>query len=235
MVGIAEGTFTSWLNSDVPFLSWLPLVAKLKGSETGKLRKATTDVSAHFSAIVVIHPLKCSTCKTTPLLGLRYSCAKCPKYLQCQRCFLTGRTSHSHKLSHSLREYCSLLSKQDAFRMVLHGLCGWVFCAKRPNDFYSMVKPCRHFANEGLKPFMVVDIEPLSSPETQLQGVIRQLESQNRELQQMLIFGRQGDKEMRTYLEEYRLSMAGNIQKLKKLKVCSCGTLKHQKSAYLYI
>lgn len=62
-------------------------------------------------------------------------------------------------------------------------------------------------------------MEPLSSPEAQLQGVIRQLESQNRELQQMLIFGTHSDKQMRKYLEEYRLFMAGNIQKLKTLKV----------------
>uniref|UniRef100_A0AAR5PUD5 Dystrophin n=1 Tax=Dendroctonus ponderosae TaxID=77166 RepID=A0AAR5PUD5_DENPD len=204
LVGIAECTFMSWLNSDIPFLSWLPLVAKLKNSET------------------VIHPLKCSTCKTTPLLGLRYSCAKCPKYLQCQRCFLTGRTSHSHKASHSLREYCTVLSKKDACRMVFHGLYGWLFCAKKPNSFYSAVKPNRHFANGGCKLMsaaQLCDIEPLSSPETQLQGVIRQLESQNRELQQMLIFGHHNDKEMRKYLEEYRLFMAGNIQKLKMLKM----------------
>ncbi|XP_019764421.2 dystrophin isoform X1 [Dendroctonus ponderosae] len=204
LVGIAECTFMSWLNSDIPFLSWLPLVAKLKNSET------------------VIHPLKCSTCKTTPLLGLRYSCAKCPKYLQCQRCFLTGRTSHSHKASHSLREYCTVLSKKDACRMVFHGLYGWLFCAKKPNSFYSAVKPSRHFANGGCKLMsaaQLCDIDPLSSPETQLQGVIRQLESQNRELQQMLIFGHHNDKEMRKYLEEYRLFMAGNIQKLKMLKM----------------
>lgn len=80
----------------------------------------------------------------------------------------------------------------------------------------------RQLANENIKPFHppepIIDIEPLSTPEVQLQNVIRQLESQNRELQQLLIFGNHGDKEMRKYLEEYRLFMAGNIQKLKTLK-----------------
>jgi len=52
----------------------------------------------------------------------------------------------------------------------------------------------------------------------QLQVVIRQLELQNRELQQMVVFNNSNDKEMKKYLEEHRLHVATQIQKLKILK-----------------
>lgn len=66
---------------------------------------------------------------------------------------------------------------------------------------------------------ILCDIEPLSSPQSQLQVIIRQLEMQNRELQQILLLGSHNDKDIRRYLEEHRIHVAAQIQKLKILKV----------------
>ncbi|ENN74668.1 hypothetical protein YQE_08785, partial [Dendroctonus ponderosae] len=180
LVGIAECTFMSWLNSDIPFLSWLPLVAKLKNSETGKSYR--NDPPAQVLYMQNNAPFRAA-------LQLR----KVPKV-----------PSMPAVLPH--RAHKPLAQSIPLFEGILHGI----------------IQEGMHFANGGCKLMsaaQLCDIEPLSSPETQLQGVIRQLESQNRELQQMLIFGHHNDKEMRKYLEEYRLFMAGNIQKLKMLKM----------------
>ncbi|XP_066245861.1 dystrophin-like [Euwallacea similis] len=199
LIGVTQTHFIAWLNTEVPFLSFLPLIYRLKAAET------------------VISSVKCTTCKTRPLLGLRYHCNKCPKYRQCQRCFLTGRVSHSHKLSHALREY----GAQGKSQVYLSKIC-LLFCSKRPGQCYSIVRPSRQFANENFKPYHssdpMYDVEPLSPPEAQLQSIIRQLEAQNRDLQQLLVFGTRTDKEMVKYLEDYRIFMAQNIQKLKNLK-----------------
>ncbi|KAL1512645.1 hypothetical protein ABEB36_002204 [Hypothenemus hampei] len=204
-VGVPEQTFTTWLNSEVPFLCWIPYVLKLRLSETA------------------IKTIKCITCHTKPLLGLWYRCTKCPKYTQCQRCFFTGRMNMSHKLTHVLKEYSPVPSKQNSLsdKTYLNKFCN-LFNMGRKKEIYTTVKPCRQFTNETMKKCSSVEpfcnIEPLSTPEMQLQGVIRHLESQNRELQQILTFGNHNEKEIRTYLEEYRVFMAGNIQKLKILK-----------------
>lgn len=42
---------------------------------------------------------------------------------------------------------------------------------------------------------------------------------QNRELQQILLLGTHNDKDIRRYLEEHRIHVAAQIQKLKILKV----------------
>ncbi|CAG9765908.1 unnamed protein product [Ceutorhynchus assimilis] len=208
LVGITENNFLCWFDLDIPFLSWMPLILKLKSAET------------------IIHSTKCTTCNTRPILGLRYRCVKCLRYTQCQRCFLTGRISHSHKLSHSLREYhgASANKGNNGFMSKITG----VFCPKYADRNYSIVKPARQMGVENIKHHssdVLCEVLPLSAPEIQLQTVIRQLESQNRELQQMLIFGNYNEKDLRKYLEEYRYFMAGNIKKLKFLKV---GTILNQ-------
>lgn len=58
-----------------------------------------------------------------------------------------------------------------------------------------------------------------TSPHSQLQMIIGQLEVQNSQLQQVLQSGRKSEKEMKRYLEEHRLHVATQIQKLKVLKV----------------
>lgn len=65
---------------------------------------------------------------------------------------------------------------------------------------------------------MLCDIVPLSSPQAQLHVIIKQLELQNKELQLML-YRSCSNKEITTYLEEHRLHIASQIQKLKILRV----------------
>ncbi|KAB7507951.1 Dystrotelin [Armadillidium nasatum] len=57
-------------------------------------------------AELVCHDVKCSTCKEKPIIGMRYQCLRCLGYNLCQDCFLHGRNSKNHKLSHPLLEYC---------------------------------------------------------------------------------------------------------------------------------
>ncbi|KAF7279931.1 hypothetical protein GWI33_006601 [Rhynchophorus ferrugineus] len=203
LVGINESNFISWLETKPSFLAWIPNIFKLKHGET------------------VMHSVKCTTCKTKPLMGLKYTCIKCSKYNQCQRCFLTGRISHSHKLSHSVREYFTGPEKsRDKSNNFFKKICG-IFCSNSSNTHFSVIKPTSSLVRDiksHHQSTSSLDVEPLSSPQMQLQGVIKQLESQNRELQQMLIFGNYGDKEIRKYLEEYRIFMGENIKRLKILK-----------------
>lgn len=65
---------------------------------------------------------------------------------------------------------------------------------------------------------VLCDIEPLSSPQSQLQVIIRQLEIQNKELQ-VLLLGGHSNKDVNRYLEEHRIHIAAQIDRLKVLKV----------------
>ncbi|XP_030766334.1 dystrophin-like [Sitophilus oryzae] len=202
LVGITESSFVTWLESEPALLAWIPQIYKLKFAET------------------IMHAVKCTTCKTKPLMGLKYSCVKCSRYIQCQRCFLTGRISHSHKLSHSVREYYGeSVNNKEKSNDLIKIFCG-LFCSNSSVAHSVVINPtsCVMKDIKLYQSSISMDIEPLSSPQTQLQSVIRQLESQNRELQQMLIFGNYNDKEIKKYLEEYRIFMAENIKKLKVLK-----------------
>ncbi|KAJ8963450.1 hypothetical protein NQ318_018932 [Aromia moschata] len=168
----------------------------------------------------VIHSVKCTTCKTNPLMGLRYKCTKCSRYTQCQRCFFTGRTSHSHKLTHSMREYCTQANEYGyAF---IKTICGLLHCSQKFNNSTVVeTRPLcsdKNYLQKSSSKEVLCDVEPLSSPQTQLQVIIRQLEIQNRELQQILHLRSHSDKEIRRYLEEHRIHVAAQIQKLKILK-----------------
>ena len=55
----------------------------------------------------VQHSVKCSACERSNFNGFRYKCQKCRKYQLCQDCFWRGRISHSHQLTHQMKEYTS--------------------------------------------------------------------------------------------------------------------------------
>ena len=55
----------------------------------------------------VTHPVTCNVCQRTNFNGFRYKCQKCRKYQLCQDCFWRGRVSHSHQLTHQMKEYTS--------------------------------------------------------------------------------------------------------------------------------
>ncbi|KAJ8973910.1 hypothetical protein NQ317_000454 [Molorchus minor] len=202
LVGINESMFLAWLEKGPKILSWIPLLHRIKVAEP------------------IVHMVKCTTCKTNPLMGLRYKCIKCSRYTQCQRCFLTGRTSHSHKLTHSMREYCTQTNEYG--HAFIKTLCSLLQCSQKPtNSTVVETKPLcsdQAYTQQSDSKEALCDIEPLSSPQTQLHVIIRQLELQNRELQQILLLGSHNDKEIRRYLEEHRIHVAAQIQKLKLLK-----------------
>lgn len=206
-VGISESAFMTWLESSPQLLIYIPTLHRMKTAET------------------VVHGVKCSVCKATPLLGLRYRCMKCSSYTQCQHCYLSAKTSYSHKLTHPMKEYCTEGNSRDFTHVLIKKLCKLLRCTNRfdSTNFVSNPVEVKVLSNKIslLQPSnadIACNVEPLSSPDTQLQVIIRQLELQNRELQQMVVFNINHDKEMKKYLEEHRLHVAAQIQKLKVLK-----------------
>lgn len=98
----------------------------------------------YYYNFLVVHAVRCSVCRTTPVMGLRYRCIKCTRYTQCQHCFLTGRVSHSHKLSHSMKEYCSEVSqfKTDIFFSKDDRLLFFFFREVQVNLLMQLLRSC---------------------------------------------------------------------------------------------
>ncbi|KAK9727922.1 WW domain [Popillia japonica] len=205
LVGINESMFIAWLESNPQLLLWLPTVHRLKKSET------------------TVHSSKCSVCKANPIVGLKYRCVKCSKYIQCQKCYFTAKISHSHKISHQMREFCVEDPSNDTARHLIKKLCGLLRCTVQNNETNiietSPLRIDRDWICKSKSDNVLCDVEPMSSPHMQLQVVIRQLEIQNRELQQILLMSRSTDN-IKTYLEDHRQQVAAQIHKLKLLKDC---------------
>ncbi|XP_017776490.1 PREDICTED: dystrophin-like [Nicrophorus vespilloides] len=189
-VGVNESTFIGWLESTPAILTWLPIVHRLNAAQN------------------VFHNAKCSVCKISPIKGLKYRCGKCFRYTQCQRCFFQGRVSHTHKIYHSMKEYCG--QAIDLKRR----LCQFMGCHKYDDSIVGVAdaKLFRDLVKDE------VNMEPQEPPLNQLQLIIRQLEMQNRDLQQVLLLGNRTEKDMKRYLEEHRLHVSTQISKLKVLK-----------------
>ncbi|XP_068586366.1 dystrotelin [Cebidichthys violaceus] len=79
----------SWLQSEPRLLLWLPTLYRLSVSQN------------------VHHAVRCHTCKTLPITGLRYRCMKCVNVHLCQSCFLTDRQTRKHKTHHPVIEFCT--------------------------------------------------------------------------------------------------------------------------------
>ncbi|XP_022911861.2 dystrophin-like [Onthophagus taurus] len=204
LVGINESIFINWLENNPQILIWLPTLHRLKKSESA------------------VHNAKCSFCKISPIVGLKYRCVKCSRYIQCQKCYLTARVNRMHKITHNMKEYCI----EDNTKEVNHGLvkklCSLLRCSTQGNnstiietnpisidkDWLSRLQS--DSGNNG-------DIDPVSSPHLQLQLIIKQLESQNKELQQLLHLEMSPGKDLKDYLENHRVNVAAQIQKLKTL------------------
>ncbi|KAI4468401.1 e3 ubiquitin-protein ligase kcmf1 [Holotrichia oblita] len=205
LVGINESMFIAWLETNPQLLLWLPTVHRLKKSET------------------TVHSSKCSVCKANPIVGLKYRCVKCSRYIQCQKCYFTAKISHSHKISHQMREYCVEDTSNDTTRHLIKKLCGLLRCSVQNNETNIIetnpLRIDRDWISKSKSENALCDVEPMSSPHMQLQVVIRQLEIQNRELQQILLLSRSTDN-IKTYLEDHRQQVAAQIHKLKLLKDC---------------
>ncbi|XP_068164979.1 dystrotelin [Antennarius striatus] len=79
----------SWLQSEPHLLLWLPTLYRLAISQK------------------VTHNVRCHTCKTAPIAGLRYRCRKCLNVQVCQSCFLSGRESVRHRSRHPMMAFCT--------------------------------------------------------------------------------------------------------------------------------
>ncbi|XP_052605609.1 dystrotelin [Peromyscus californicus insignis] len=102
--GIKEEKFLSWVQSEPLILLWLPTCYRLSASET------------------VTHPVRCSVCRTFPIIGLRYRCLKCLSFDICQLCFVSGRHSKSHQKSHTVMEDCVQISAKENTKLLLRSL-----------------------------------------------------------------------------------------------------------------
>ncbi|XP_041834704.1 dystrotelin isoform X2 [Melanotaenia boesemani] len=78
-----------WLQGGPRLLLWLPTLYRLSVSQK------------------VSHAVRCHTCKTFPITGLRYRCMKCVNIHICQSCFLTNRQTRKHKNHHPVLEFCT--------------------------------------------------------------------------------------------------------------------------------
>ncbi|XP_054479931.1 dystrotelin [Anoplopoma fimbria] len=85
----SEQHVLSWLQSEPHLLLWLPTLYRLSVSQN------------------VSHTVRCHTCKTLPITGLRYRCMKCVNVHLCQSCFLTDRQTRKHKPHHPVLEFCT--------------------------------------------------------------------------------------------------------------------------------
>ncbi len=90
----------------------------------------------------VTHPVTCNVCQRSHFNGFRYKCQKCRKYQLCQDCFWRGRVSHSHQLTHQMKEYTCyvnifLIFCFDFFFSNCKFFCFFFFCLRNrlPNSF----------------------------------------------------------------------------------------------------
>uniref|UniRef100_A0A8C5ZL80 Dystrotelin n=1 Tax=Marmota marmota marmota TaxID=9994 RepID=A0A8C5ZL80_MARMA len=103
--GIKEEKFLSWIQSEPLILLWLPICHRLSATE------------------MVTHPVRCSVCRTIPIVGLRYRCLKCLNFDICQVCFLSGLHSKFHQKSHPVIEHCvQRMSAMESTKLLLRTL-----------------------------------------------------------------------------------------------------------------
>ncbi|XP_021054787.1 dystrotelin [Mus pahari] len=102
--GIKEEKFLSWAQSEPLVLLWLPTCYRLSAAET------------------VTHPVRCSVCRTFPIIGLRYRCLKCLDFDICELCFLSGLHKNSHQKSHTVMEECVQMSATENTKLLFRSL-----------------------------------------------------------------------------------------------------------------
>ncbi|KAK2917221.1 hypothetical protein Q8A73_003967 [Channa argus] len=91
-----------WLQSDPRLLLWLPTLYRLSVSEN------------------ISHMVRCHTCKTFPITGLRYRCMKCVNVHMCQSCFLSNRHTRKHKSHHPVLEFCTQPTWKESLSSLMH-------------------------------------------------------------------------------------------------------------------
>ncbi|XP_043273731.1 dystrophin-like [Venturia canescens] len=202
-LGVSEVEFATWIMQDPPLLTWISTFNRMKSAEH------------------TIHNIKCSSCKTTPVHGPRFSCLRCARYHQCQACFFLGKTSSKHKLKHPVREYCAKTSSREVTKLIIElirnklRLCPTQTVAMHldeppPNAIHDEAQ-----ALDTMSLRSTVRRKVLNDPQKELQSIINHLEEENRQLQLELmeICGSRAER-----LQRHRSSIESQLQRLKILK-----------------
>ncbi|XP_029941952.1 dystrotelin-like [Salarias fasciatus] len=92
----------SWLQTEPRLLLWLPTLYRLSVSRD------------------VTHNVRCHTCRTSPITGLRFRCLKCLNIHVCQSCFLSLRQTRKHKRGHPVLELCTQPTWRESLSSLLH-------------------------------------------------------------------------------------------------------------------
>ncbi|XP_026250395.2 dystrotelin [Urocitellus parryii] len=187
--GIQEEKFLSWIQSEPLILLWLPICHRLSATET------------------VTHPVRCSVCRTIPIVGLRYRCLKCLNFDICQVSFLSGLHSKFHQKSHPVIEHCvQRMSAMESTKLLLRtlrknllqGCCGrkeamrkrWQLDQVHPKDMADHAQATvlkQEFSQykEKLQAFYTYQEEKNCSFETKIHALTTHQESLWTRLQQM--------------------------------------------------
>ena len=202
-LGVTESEFASWIMQEPPLLVWITIFNRIKSAEH------------------IIHNVRCSSCKTTPIRGLRYTCLKCTAYHQCQQCFLYGKISGKHKLKHPTREFCTKTSNREITKLIIELIRNKLrLCPVRSNGINvedqiphtNSIEATRADCG-SLRSTMRRRV--LSDPQKELQSIITHLEEENKQLQIELL-DIQGSKAER--LQHHRAMIESQLQRLKLLK-----------------
>ncbi|CAK9832150.1 Dystrophin, isoforms A/C/F/G/H [Anthophora retusa] len=221
-LGVTESEFATWVMQEPPLLVWITTFNRMKSAEH------------------IVHNVRCSSCKTTPIQGPRYTCLKCTAYHQCQHCFLYGKISGKHKLKHPIREFCTKTSNREVTKLIIElirnklRLCparsiGLNIDDQTPHIHSSEIT---HADCESIRSTMKRRV--LSDPQKELQSIITHLEEENKQLQIELL-DIQGTKAER--LHRHRAMIESQLQRLKLLKkylfaerICMPPVINHMQS-----
>ncbi|XP_031779196.1 dystrophin [Nasonia vitripennis] len=202
-LGVSEAEFAAWLMQEPPLLMWITTLNRIKSAEQ------------------IVHNSKCSSCKTTPIRGPRYSCLKCTGYNQCQTCFLYGKISGKHKLKHPVREYCIKTSSKEITKLLLELIRNKLRLCPTRNENSSLEDSLAGGNLEQTKSFDTMSVRStikrriLNDPQKELQSIISHLEEENRQLQLELkeVTGSGVHK-----LQHHRVAIESQLERLKILK-----------------
>ncbi|KAL2716689.1 dystrotelin-like [Vespula squamosa] len=202
-LGVTESEFATWIMQEPPLLVWITTFNRMKSAEH------------------IVHNIKCSSCKITPVQGPKYSCLKCTGYHQCQECFLLGKTTNKHKLKHPVREYCAKTSNREATKLIIELIRNKLrLCPSKMvimNTEESQLSAVSTIAKQSDCSTLRSTIKRkiLSDPQKELQSIIMHLEEENKQLQIELL-DIQGARAER--LHRHRATIESQLQRLKILK-----------------
>ncbi|XP_014213323.2 dystrotelin-like [Copidosoma floridanum] len=202
-LGVTEAEFATWLMQEPPLLMWITTMNRLKSAEP------------------IVHNVKCSSCKSTPIQGPRYSCLKCTGYNQCQTCFLYGKVSGKHKLKHPVREYCIKTSTKEITKLLIELIQNKLsLCPARNgdssfNDSSSSMNLDQTKSFDSMSVRSTIKRRILNDPQKELQSIISHLEEENKQLQ--LELKEISDSRVEK-LQHHRVAIESQLKRLKILK-----------------